>query len=156
MKALLVMVAIALVAVFVVTRPESGEAVGGRGTGSADAGRLGSRCTIFADQPALGKDGRVTATGRFRCAKADGAVDASVYLQLDDGKGRWTNVDGQPMAASGADATRKRSEQDRMVRVGAACAAGAYRTFVRGTVSNGDKGYPVEAVSKPRSVTCPA
>jgi hypothetical protein len=154
-KVLLAVLAIAAIAAFIVTRPEEGEALGGKGTASADAGRLGSRCTVFADQPVVARDGTVTATGRFRCAKSDGGVDTNVYLQFNDA-GRWTTVDHQPMGATGADATRKRPEQDRTVRVAGDCTPGSYRTFVRGTVSNGDKGYPVEAITKPKTVACAA
>lgn len=154
MKALLAILAVVLVAAYLVSHPEDREAIGGKGTGSAGAGGLGARCEIFADQPTVDAGGMISATGRFQCRKANGSVDTIVYLQLDDGTGRWTNVDRQPMAAAGADATRKRPVRDRMVRAGAVCTPGSYRTFVRGTVSNDDKGYPVEAVSKPIPVAC--
>ena len=41
------------------------------------------------------------------------------------------------------------------MRASAPCTAGSYRTFVRGTVSNGDRGYEVEAISKPTKIPCP-
>jgi hypothetical protein len=153
-KAILAILALGLVAAYLVSHPEDSEAIGGRGTGSAGAGGLGARCEVFADQPTLARDGTVSATGRFQCRKANGSVDTTVYLQLDDGAGHWTNVDRQPMAAAGADATRKRPARDRLVRAAAACVPGNYRTFVRGTVGNDDKGFPVEAVSKPTPVVC--
>jgi hypothetical protein len=156
MKALLAVLAIVLVALFVVRQPDGGAARGGdEGTGSDRGGRLGARCTVFADSPALNAAGAVTATGRYRCDEADGGVDTTVYLQLGDGKGGWTNIDRQPMAASGADTTRKRAERDRTVRTSGPCTAGTYRTFVRGTVSNGERGEEVEAVSKPVDLSCP-
>jgi hypothetical protein len=155
MKAFLAVMAVALIAVFVVNRPEEGDASGGQGTRSDSAGSAGAKCTVFADVPTLERDGRVTATGRYRCAKTDGGVDTTVYLQLNDASGAWANVDRQPMAATGADATRKRPERERTVRASAPCTAGSYRTFVRGTVSNGDRGYEVEAISKPTKIPCP-
>lgn len=155
MKALLAVLAIVLVAVFIVRRPDDGAARGGgEGTGSDRGGRLGARCTVFADPPALDEAGGVTATGRYRCDEADGGVDTTVYLQLSDGNGGWANVDREPMAATGADTTRKRAERDRTVWASGPCTAGTYRTFVRGTVSNGDRGNEVEAVSKPVALAC--
>ncbi len=65
------------------------------------------------------------------------------------------NVDRQPMAATGTDTTSKRAERDRTVRASGRCTTGTYRTFVRGTVSNGERGEEVEAVSKPVELTCP-
>ena len=156
MKAFLAVVAVALVALFVVNRPEECEATGGQGTRSDSGGSSRAKCTVFADVPALDRDGRVSATGRYRCAKTDGGVDATVYLQINNANGAWDNVDRQPMAATGADATRKRPERDRTVRASAPCTAGSYRTFVRGTVSNGDRGYEVEAISKPTKIPCPS
>jgi hypothetical protein len=155
MRALLAVLAIVLVAFFVarITDDDAADA-GGAGTGSGSAGRPGSKCTIFADAPALDKAGTVTATARYRCGKANGGVDAAVYLQLNGSKG-WTNLDRQPVAASGADATRERPERARTVRASAPCTPGSYRTFVRGTVSNGDRAYTVEAISRPVTLACP-
>jgi hypothetical protein len=153
MKALLAVLAIVLVAAFVVRRPDDG-ASGGEGTGSDRGGSRGARCTVFADSPALDRSGAVTATGRYRCDEADGGVDTTVYLQLGDGKGGWTNIDRQPMVASGADTTRKRAERDRTVRASGPCTAGTYRTFVGGTVSSGERGEKVEAESKPVDLAC--
>jgi hypothetical protein len=152
MKGFIAVLAIALVAVFVLSRPDEGEAGGGKGTGSDSGGSLGARCTVFADVPVVDKAGRVTATGRYRCGKASGGVDTTVYLQLNTGT--WRNVDRQPMAASGADATRKRPAKERLVRASAPCEPGSYRTFVGGTVSNGDRGYQVEAISQPVTLPC--
>ena len=155
MKALLALLAIALIAVFVVfQQPEDRGTNGGEGTGSASGGSLGARCTVFADVPALDRAGRVTATGRYRCGKSDGGVDTTVYLQMDSGAAGWTNVDRQPMAATGADTTRKRPAKERTVRASAPCAPGSYRTSVGGTVSNGDRGYKVQAISKPTTIPC--
>jgi len=156
MKAFLAVMAVVLVAFFVVRRHDEGEVDGGRGTRSDSGGSAGAKCTVFADVPALDRDGRVTATGRYRCAKTDGGVDTTVYLQVSDQNGGWDNVDRQPMAATGADATRKRPERERTVRASAPCTAGSYRTFVRGTVSNGDRGYEVEAISKATKIPCPS
>jgi hypothetical protein len=153
-KALLAVLAIAVAVLFVWQLDDDDVAGGGKGTGSASGGSLGARCTVFADEPVLGRDGRVTAVGRYRCGKADGGVDTTVYLQLNDAKGGWANVDRQPMAAAGTDATRKRPAKDRLVRASAPCAPGSYRTFVGGTVSNGDRGYKVEAISKPVTLPC--
>jgi hypothetical protein len=157
LKALLAVLAIVLVAMFVVRQPddEAAGSGGGEGTGSDRGGRLGARCTVFADAPALDRAGVVTATGRYRCDEADGGIDTTVYLQLGDGKGGWANIDRQPMAATGVDTTRKRAERDRTVRVTGPCTAGTYRTFVGGTVSTGDRGEQVEAVSKPVDLACP-
>jgi len=156
MKAFLAVMAVVLVAFFVVRRPDEGDASGGQGTRSDSGGSVGAKCSVFADVPELDRDGRVTATGRYRCAKTDGGVDTTVYLQVSDDSGTWDNVDRQPMAATGADATRKRPERQRTVRASAPCTAGSYRTFVRGTVSNGDRGYEVEAISKPTKIPCPS
>jgi hypothetical protein len=154
-KALFAMLAIVLVVAFVVVRqPDDGEANGGHGTGSASGGSLGARCTVFADVPALNRAGWVAAVARYRCADVDGGVDTTVYLERRDAKGGWANVDRQPMAATGADATRRRPANERMVRVSAPCAPGSYRTFVGGTVSNGERGFYVQAASKPVTLAC--
>jgi hypothetical protein len=155
MKALLAVLAIVLLAFFVVRQPD-GEAAGtgGEGTGFDDAGSLGSRCTVYADAPALARDGLVLGPARYRCAKADGGVDVTVYLQVQVAGSTWTNVDKQPMAATGADTTRDRAEKHRTVLASGRCVPGAYRTFVGGTVSNGDRSYPVEAVSTPVTIPC--
>jgi hypothetical protein len=157
MRALLSVLAVILVAFFVVRYAGDDDAAdaGGAGTGSGSGGRPGAKCTIFADAPALDKAGTVTATARYRCGRANGGVDATVYLQLKSSKGTWANVERQPVAATGADATRERPERDRTVRASAPCASGTYRTFVRGTVSNGDRAYEVEAISKPATLACP-
>src|SRR5262245_20236963 len=127
MKAFLAVLTIALVAAFVVWGRGEREVTGGRGTGSDSGGSLGARCTVFADVPAVDRAGRITATGRYRCGKSSGGVDTVVYLQVNSGT--WTNVDRQPMAASGTDATRKRPAKERLVRASAPCAPGSYRTF---------------------------
>jgi hypothetical protein len=153
MKALLVVLALVLAAVFVVRQPgaeSSGTA--GRGTGSDDGGSLGSRCTVFADVPTV-RDGQLVGPGRYRCAKANGGVDVTVSLQIDTG-GRWSNVNQKPMGASGVDATKKRPENERTAMAGAPCAPGTYRTFVGGTVSNDDRSFHVEAMSDPVTVPC--
>jgi hypothetical protein len=157
MRALLAVLAVVLVALFVVryAGDEDAADAGGKGTGSKSEGRPGAKCTIFADAPALDGGGTVTATARYRCAKADGGVDATVYLQLKGTKEAWANVDRQPVGATGADTTRKRSERERTVRASAPCTSGVYRTFVRGTVSNGERAYGVEAISKPVTLACP-
>jgi hypothetical protein len=154
MKAFFAVLAIALVAAFVLTRPDDRGANGGEGTGSDSGGSLGARCTVFADAPVMDRDGRVTATGRYRCGKSSGGIDTTVYLQLNNGT--WRNVDRQPMGATGVDATSKRPAKERLVRASAPCAPGSYRTFVGGTVSNGDRGYQVEAISKPVTLPCAA
>lgn len=157
MKALLALLAIALIAVFVVWRqPDDRGTTGDRGTGSSSGGSLGGRCTVFADTPFVDRGGTVTATGRYRCGKSDGGVDTTVYLQLNSGTAGWANLDRQPMAATGADTTRKRPAKDRAVRASAPCTPGSYRTVVGGTVSNGDHGYKVQAISKPATLACPA
>src|SRR5262245_13206343 len=132
MRALLAVLAVFLVA-FVVVRYAGDDDVpdtGGRGTGSDSGGRSGAKGTRFADVPVLDGAGAVTATARYRCAKADGGVDTTVYLQMKSGAGSWANLDRQPMAASGADTTGRRPERDRAVRATAPCAPGTYRTFV--------------------------
>ena len=113
------------------------------------------RCTVFADVPAVDRAGRVTAIGRYRCGKPDGGVDTTVYLQLD-ANGGWANVDRQPMAAAGADATRKRPARERDGARERPVRAGVVPHVRRGTVSNGDRGYQVEAVSKPTDPGLPA
>jgi hypothetical protein len=156
MRALLSVLAVILVAFFVVRYAADDDAAdaGGQGTGSGSGGRPGAKCTIFADTPALDGTRTVTATARYRCGRDNGGVDATVYLQLKN-KGTWANVDRQPVAAAGAAATRERPERDRTVRASAPCTSGSYRTFVRGTVSNGDRAYEVEAISKPVTLACP-
>jgi hypothetical protein len=154
-KGTVAVLAMALVMLFVVWRqPDDSAASGDRGTGSASGGSWGARCTVFADVPALDRAGRVTAVGRYRCRKSGGGVDTTVYLQMQDANGRWANLDRQPMAAAGADATGKRPAKERTVRASAPCAAGSYRTFVGGTVSNGDRGIHVEADSRPVTLAC--
>jgi hypothetical protein len=147
--------AVVLVALFVVRQPD-GEAAntGGKGTGTASGGSPGKRCTVFADVPVEDGNGRLLGPARYRCGKADGGVDASVFLQVSTGKDRWANLDSQPVAATGADTTRDRSEKARTVLATGPCAPGTYRTFVRGTVSNGDRAYPVEAASEPAVNPC--
>jgi hypothetical protein len=156
-KALLAVLTVVLIGVFVVLQqPDDRDANEGNGTGSASGGSLGARCTVFADAPVVDRAGRVSATGRYRCGKPDGGVDTTVYLQQRDAKGGWANIDRQPMAANGAEATRKRPAKDRVVRASGPCAPGSYRTFVGGTVSSGERGYKVEAASKPVTLPCPA
>jgi hypothetical protein len=154
MKALLVVFALVLAAVFVVRQPDAeSSGTAGRGTGTDDGGPLGSRCTVFADVPTM-RDGKLIGPGRFRCAEANGGVDVVVSLQIDEGKGRWVSVEQHPMGATGVDTTKKRSERERTAFAAADCRPGTYRTFVGGTVSSGDKSFRVEAVSDQVTVPC--
>lgn len=156
MKALLVVFALVVIAIFVVRQPDPGDAVdtAGRGTGSADGGSLASRCTVHADVPVV-RGGTLVATARYRCARSDGGVDATVNLQMKVGANQWQTVDGQPVSAAGADTTRRRPESARTATAGAPCAPGTFRTSVGGTVSNGDRSFPVLATSDPIVTTCP-
>jgi hypothetical protein len=157
MRALLAVLAVILVAFFVVryaADDDAADAAGG-GTGSGSGGRPGAKCTIFADAPVVDEAGTVTATARYRCGKANGGVDATLYLQVNSGSKGWTNLDRQPVAATGSATTRDHPERARTVRASAACTQGSYRTFVRGTVSNGDRAYEVEAISEPVTLACP-
>jgi hypothetical protein len=158
MKALLALLGIVLVAIFVVRQPDGGEAAktGGKGTGTASAGSIGKRCTVYADAPVVDGNKRLIGPARYRCSKPDSGVDAAVFLQVSTGRGQWANIDSQPVAATGSDATRNRPEKARTVLATGDCAPGTYRTFVRGTVSNGDRAYPVEAVSDPVENPCGA
>lgn len=154
MKALLVVFALVLAAVFVVRQPDAeSSGTAGRGTGTDDGGPLGSRCTVFADVPTM-RDGQLIGPGRFRCAKENGGVDVTVSLQIDEGKGRWVSVKQHPMGATGVDTTKKRSERERTAFAAADCRPGTYRTFVGGTVSNDDRSFRVEAVSDQVTVPC--
>lgn len=154
MKALLAVFALVLAAVFVVNQPEAeSSGTAGRGTGQDDGGSLGSRCTVFADVPTT-REGKLVAPGRYRCAKENGAVDVTVWLQVDPGGKRWTNVGKLPMGATGKDTTSKRPERERTSFATADCAPGAYRTFVGGTVSNDNRSFQVEAASDPVSISC--
>jgi hypothetical protein len=156
MKALLVVVGLVLAAIFIVRQPGAESAgTAGRGTGSDDAGPLGSRCTVFADVPAV-RDGQLVGTGRYRCAKANGGVDVFVYLQVDSGARRWTNITSKPMGATGVDTTKKRPEKERTATAAAPCAPGTYRTFVGGTVSKDDQSFHVETKSDPITIPCAA
>ncbi|GAA1029534.1 hypothetical protein GCM10009557_18340 [Virgisporangium ochraceum] len=154
MKALLVVVALVLFAVFVVRQPDAeSSGTAGRGTGTDDGGPLGSRCTVFADVPTM-RDGQLIGPARFRCAKENGGVDVTVSLQIDEGKGRWVSVEQTPMGATGVDTTKKRSERERTAFATADCRPGTYRTFVGGTVSNDERSFRVEAVSDRVTVPC--
>ena len=156
MKALLVVFGLVLAAIFIVRQPDAeSSGTAGRGTGTDDGGALGTRCTVFADVPTI-RDGKLIGPGRYRCAKANGGVDVTVSLQINAGGGRWVSVKQQPVAASGADATRKRSERDRTALAAADCKPGTYRTFIGGTVSNDDRSFRVEATSDPVTVPCAA
>jgi hypothetical protein len=155
MKALLAVLAVVLIAIFVVRQPDT-DSTGGEGTGTdSDGGRLGARCSIFADVPVMDRDGRITGPGRYRCGKADGGVDITVFLQVKRQNG-WADIDQQPVVATGAEVTRDRPEKDRTVRATGPCAPGLYRTFVSGTVSHGDRAHPVEAASDPVTDPCGA
>jgi hypothetical protein len=154
MKALLVVLALLLGAIFIVRQPgaeSSGTA--GRGTHSDDGGALGSRCTVFADVPTV-RAGQLVGPGRYRCAKANGGVDVTVSLQIDQGGGRWVSVEQKPMGASGADTTKKRPEKERTAMAAAPCTPGRYRTFVGGTVSNGETSFRVEVGSDAVTIPC--
>lgn len=154
MKALLAVFALVLAAVFIVRQPDAeSSGTAGRGTGIDDGGPLGSRCTVFADVPTM-RDGQLIGPGRFRCAKANGGVDVTVSLQINEGNGRWVSVEQEPMGATGVDTTKKRSERERTTFAAADCRPGTYRTFVGGTVSNDNKSFRVEAVSHRVTVPC--
>jgi hypothetical protein len=156
MKALLVVFALVLVAFFIVRQPDAeGSGTAGRGTGTDDGGALGSRCTVYADLPTM-RDGQVSGPGRYRCAKANGGVDVFVYLQVDSGARRWTNITSKPMGATGVDTTKKRPEKERTATAAAPCAPGTYRTFVGGTVSKDDQSFHVETKSDPITIPCAA
>jgi hypothetical protein len=155
MKVLLVVFALVVAAVFVVRQPDAeSSGTAGKGTGTDDGGALGSRCTVFADVPTM-RDGHLVGPGRYRCAKANGGVDVTLSLQIDD-RGKWVSVEQQPMGANGVDTTRKRSERDRTAFVATDCKPGTYRTFVGGAVSNDDQSFLVETHSDPVTVPCAA
>jgi hypothetical protein len=154
MKALLIVFALVLAAFFIVRQPDAeGSGTAGRGTGSDDGGALGSRCTVYADLPTM-RDGQVAGPGRYRCAKATGAVDVTVSLQIDSGAGRWVSVKQQPMGGTGGDTTKKRPERDRTEFATAPCVPGTYRTFIGGTVGNDERSYLVEAASDRVAIPC--
>jgi hypothetical protein len=154
MKALLVVFALVLAAFFIVRQPDAeGSGTAGRGTNSDAGGPRSSRCTVYADVPTA-RDGQVAGPGRYLCAKANGAVDVTVSLQIDTGGGRWISVKQQPMGGTGVDTTKKRSERDRTEYATAPCAPGRYRTFVGGTVGDDERGYHVETASDPVTIPC--
>lgn len=76
--------------------------------------------------------GQLVAGGRYRCDNPGAQVAMTVTLQKQAAGGQWTTVASQRFNASGANTTRRTSEEARTHSVTAACGTGTFRTLVEG------------------------
>jgi hypothetical protein len=116
-----------------------------------------SRCTVVAEAPTRDqRNNRITGASSYRCDRPGADVEYTVYLQRRGAGTIWTTIDSRPVAASGGDTTRDRSERQRTIAVAGACVDGTYRTFLRGTVGVDGVSTAVEAASPEATDPCPS
>lgn len=138
-----------ILAAIVVTRTGTG---GTPRTASDSAGGR-AMCSVSPQRPAE-RDGRIVAATQFRCdAPGPDRLIMIVHLQRKDAGG-WTTVARDTFVSAAAETTREASTATRTRRVGAACAAGTFRTLVEATVSQNKRGTPLAQASGERSNPC--
>jgi hypothetical protein len=114
-----------------------------------------SACTLTAEPPIRDRrNDRILGPARYRCDRPGAEVEFTLYLQRRGTGSAWTTIDSRPVAVSGAATTRDRSDRQRTVSIVGACVEGAYRTFLRGTVTVGGTSTAVEHVSSTVTDPC--
>lgn len=127
------------------------------GTGSEPRAVSGGSATVLCSvspQRPIEKGGRIVAAAQFRCdAPGPDALTVTIHLQRGDA-GVWTTVAKESFASSSVSTTREQSTAARTRQVGAACAAGTFRTLVEGSVTDNKRTTKLSQTSRERRNPC--
>jgi hypothetical protein len=128
------------------------------GTGSTPRAASGTSssvvlCSVSPQRPA-GKGGRIVAAAQFRCdSPGPDRLTVTVHLQRNDG-GTWTTLVKESFVSNAANTTREVAAAARTRQVGAACAAGTFRTLVEGSTLDNNRTMKLSEASGERRNPC--
>lgn len=127
-----------ILAAIVVTKTGTGNTPTTASGSGGGGGNVAVLCSVSPQRP-VEKDGRIVAAAQFRCdAPGPDKLTVTVHLQRND-NGAWTTLAKESFVSNLVHTTREVSTAARTRQVGAACAAGTFRTLVEASVFDNNR-----------------